>query len=226
MLTNWVKALGLVGVAGLLAGCGGGPPMEEASAPEPPPAAAEPAPPHVGSWDLASVELRDASGAALPAPDGPALGQPGAVGRLIFDGAGHFGLAIMEQGRPKYAEPTEEQAVADLYGYTAMFGIYTLDDGGNALDVRFVGSRDPRADGHDLLDAAERGGRSTDPGAARARQRRDADHGLAAHAGSGGADADARARDRLLAARAERRRHDRQSADPAGVSSSTRRRGR
>ena len=143
MQVNRVMTLGVLGVAGLLAGCGGGPPMEEAAAPEAPPAAAEPAPPHVGSWELTSVELRDAAGAVLPIPDGPALGQPGAVGRLIFDDAGHFGMAIMEQGRPKFEEPTEQQALADLYGYTAMFGLYTLDDGGDALDVRFVGSRDP-----------------------------------------------------------------------------------
>ena len=118
--------------------------MEDASAPAPPPATAPaPAPAYVGTWALASVELRDASGAALPAPDGPALGQVDAVGRLIFDNAGHFGLAIMEQGRPKYEEPTRDQAMADLYGYTAMFGTYALDDGGDALAVRFRGSRDP-----------------------------------------------------------------------------------
>ena len=143
MRTNWMHAVGLFGVAALVAGCGGGPAIEEAPAPDAPATAAEPAPPHVGTWELASVELRDASGAALPAPNGPALGQPGAVGRLIFDDAGHFGLAIMEQGRPQYEEPSEQQAMADLYGYTAMFGIYTLEEGGNALAVRLVGSRDP-----------------------------------------------------------------------------------
>ena len=144
MRKNWMRALGLFGVGALIVGCGGGPAMEDASTPAPAPATAPtPAPAHVGTWELASVELRDASGAALPAPDGPALGQPGAVGRLIFDNAGHFGLAIMEQGRPKYEEPTRDQAMADLYGYTAMFGTYALDDGGDALTVRFRGSRDP-----------------------------------------------------------------------------------
>ena len=144
MRTHWMKALGLFGVGALIVGCGGGPAMEDASAPAPPPATAPaPAPAYVGTWELASVELRDASGAALPAPDGPALGQVDAVGRLIFDNAGHFGLAIMEQGRPKYEEPTRDQAMADLYGYTAMFGTYALDDGGDALAVRFRGSRDP-----------------------------------------------------------------------------------
>ena len=142
MRAHWMKTVALFGVGALIVGCGGGPAMEDASAPAPEAPAAEPAPAHVGTWELASAELRDASGAVLPAPDGPALGQPGAVGRLIFDNAGHFGLAIMEQGRPKFEEPTEQQAVADLYGYTAMFGLYTLDDGG-PLEVRFVGSRDP-----------------------------------------------------------------------------------
>jgi hypothetical protein len=140
MRTHWMKTVGLLGLGVLIVACGGGPAPEEAPAPATAPA---PVPAHVGTWELASVELRDAGGAALPAPDGPALGQPGAVGRLIFDNAGYFGLAIMEQGRPKYAEPTLDQAVADLYGYTAMFGTYTLDDGGDALGVRFLGSRDP-----------------------------------------------------------------------------------
>ena len=143
MRTNWMRTLGLFGLGALIAGCGGGPAMEDAPAPAPDAPAAEPAPPHAGTWELTSVELRDAAGAALPAPDGPALGQPGAVGRLIFDDAGHFGLAIMEQGRPKYEEPTPDQALDDLYGYTAMFGTYALEDGGDALTVRFHGSRDP-----------------------------------------------------------------------------------
>lgn len=132
--------LAVFAVAALVAGCGGGLAPEEAAVPAPP-AAAQPAASHVGTWELESVDLRDASGAALPAPAGPALGQPGAVGRLILGDAGHFGLAIMEQGRPQYDTPTEEQAVADLYGYTAMFGTYTIDDG--ALTARFIGSRDP-----------------------------------------------------------------------------------
>ena len=144
MRTNWMKTVCLLGLGLFIVGCGGGPATEEASAPaEAPAAASEPAPAHVGTWELASVELRDAAGASVPAPDGPALGQPDAVGRLIFDDAGHFGLAIMEQGRPKFDEPTTAQALDDLYGYTALFGIYTLDDGADALAVRFVGSRDP-----------------------------------------------------------------------------------
>ena len=147
MRAHWMKTVALFGVGALIVGCGGGPAMEDASAPAPEAPAAEPAPAHVGTWELASAELRDASGAVLPAPDGPALGQPGAVGRLIFDNAGHFGLAIMEQGRPKYEDPTREQAVADLYGYTALFGTYALEDGGTALAVRFRGSRDPSLSG-------------------------------------------------------------------------------
>ena len=144
MRTHGMKTVGLFGLGVLIVACGGGPATDEASAPAPAPMpATEPAPAHVGTWELDSVEMRDAAGAALPAPDGPALGQVDALGRLIFDNAGHFGLAIMEQGRPKYEEPTWDQAMADLYGYTAMFGTYALDDGGDALTVRFRGSRDP-----------------------------------------------------------------------------------
>lgn len=146
MQAQWMKlAGGLAGLGVLVAACGG-PDTEEAPGPAsmPEEAAAAPAPPHVGTWKLASVALHDATGEVLPAPDGPALGQAGGVGRLIFDNAGHFGLAIMEQGRPKFASPTPEQAVADLHGYTALFGTYAAD---GALDVRLHGSRDPRLTG-------------------------------------------------------------------------------
>ncbi len=151
MRMNGMVTLGLLGLAGL-AGCGGGP-AEEAL----PTAPAEPAlgAAVVGTWELESVMLRDAAGAPLPAPDGPALGAPGAIGQLILDDAGHIGLAIMQQGRPRYEEPTAEQALADLDGYTAFFGTYTVDEAGSELTVRIQGSRDPGLTGASRTGAVE-----------------------------------------------------------------------
>ena len=132
-----------------LVGCGGGPgaggSSDEAEADPPPPATLSGVLP--GTWELTSIELKDASGTVMPVPEPPAFGSPGAIGQLVADAAGHIGLAIMQQGRPKYDEPTLEQAVADLGGYTALFGTYTAADASGQLTVEIQGSRDPRLTG-------------------------------------------------------------------------------
>ena len=152
MRTNYAVMLGLLGLVAGLAGCGGGP-AEEAmpEAPAGPSLSAA----VVGTWELASVELRDAAGAPLPAPAGPALGAPGAVGQLILDDAGHIGLAIMQQGGPQYEDPTPEQALADLDGYTAFFGTYSVNEAAGELTVQIRGSRDPGLTGASRSGAVE-----------------------------------------------------------------------
>ena len=152
MRTNYAVTLGLLGLVAGLGGCGGGP-AEEAM----PEAPAEPSlsAAVVGTWELASVELRDAAGAPLPAPEGPALGAPGAIGQLILDDAGHIGLSIMQQGRPQYEDPTSEQALADLDGFTAFFGTYTVDEAASELTVQIQGSRDPGLTGASRSGAVE-----------------------------------------------------------------------
>ena len=158
MRTTRMTALGLAVLAAAAGGCGGGPAPDEA-----PPVPAEADVPAlagavVGTWELASVELRDAAGALLPAPEGPALGAPGAIGQLVLGDAGHVGLAIMQQNRPQYDDPTPEQAVADLDGYAAFFGTYAVDETAGLLTVQIAGSRDPRLTGGAVTLAAEAAG--------------------------------------------------------------------
>ena len=153
MRTICAVMVGLLGLVGGLAGCGGGP-AEEAM-PEAPAEAPSPSADVVGTWELESVELRDSAGAPLPAPAGPALGAPGPTGQLILDDAGHIGLAIMQRNRPQYADPTPEQALADLDGYTAFFGTYTVDEAGGLLTVQIRGGRDPGLTGTSRTGAVE-----------------------------------------------------------------------
>lgn len=153
-----LTALGLAALAAAAGGCGGGPASDEA-----PPVPAEAAVPAlaeavVGTWELESVELRAAAGALLPPPDGPALGAPGAIGQLVLGDAGHVGLAIMQQGRPQYDDPTPEQAVADLEGYTALFGTYAVDEAAGRMTIRVAGARDPNLTGGSVTLAVEASG--------------------------------------------------------------------
>ena len=152
MRTNCAVTLGLLGLVAGLAGCGGGPAEEVMPAAPAGPSLADAV---VGTWELESVELRDAAGAPLPAPEGPALGAPGAIGQLILDADGHIGLAIMQQGRPQYEDPTPEQAVADLDGFTAFFGTYAVDEAVGELTVEIQGSRDPGLTGASRSGAVE-----------------------------------------------------------------------
>lgn len=150
-----LTALGLAVLAAAAGGCGGGGPAPDEAPPVPEadvPALADAV---VGTWELASVELRDAAGALLPAPEGPVLGAPGAIGQLVLGGAGHVGLAIMQQNRPRYEEATPEQALADVEGYTAFFGTYAVDETAGLLTVEIAGSRDPRLTGASHAGAVE-----------------------------------------------------------------------
>lgn len=100
-----------------------------------------------GTWELEAIELKNASGDPIPAPAPPAFGSEGAIGQLMADAEGHIGLAVMQQGRPAYEDPTPEQAAADVGGYTALFGTYEVMDASGLLTVQIRGSRDPRLTG-------------------------------------------------------------------------------
>ncbi|MEE2636547.1 MAG: lipocalin-like domain-containing protein [Acidobacteriota bacterium] len=112
----------------------------------------------VGAWELVSVEQRDATGDLLPPPEAPAFGAAGAMGLLVCDATGHLGLAIMQEGRPSYEDPTPEEALVDLEGYTGIFGTYTVNETEGALNVHVQGSRDPRLTGTEQVWLATREG--------------------------------------------------------------------
>ena len=162
MRTISVAVLGLLGLVVSISGCGAGPTTEEVPALSAEMSGASADAPGsslkddlVGTWGLSSVELRDAAGLLLPPPEAPGFGSPGAIGLLICDTAGHIGLAIMQQNRPKYEQPTPEEAMADLEGYTAFFGTYTVNETDGLVTAHIQGSRDPRLTGTEQTRAVE-----------------------------------------------------------------------
>ena len=100
-----------------------------------------------GTWELVSIDLKDASGDPMPAPAPPGFGSGGATGQLVAGRDGFIGLAIMQQGRTKGEELSPEEAVTDVDAYTAMFGTYSVVDSSNLVTVQIQGSRDPRLTG-------------------------------------------------------------------------------
>lgn len=115
-----------------------------------------------GTWELVSVERRDATGDRLARTEAPVLQAAGATGLLVFDATGYLGLAIMQDGRPSYEEPTPEEAMADLEGYTGVFGTYTVNETEEALNIHVRGSRDPRLTGtNQVWQAIKEGDRLT-----------------------------------------------------------------
>ena len=84
MRTLSVAALGVFGLVVSIGGCGAGPTTEEVPAPSTEMAAASADASGsslkdglIGTWELSSVELRDAAGVLLPPPEAPAFGAPG-----------------------------------------------------------------------------------------------------------------------------------------------------
>lgn len=100
-----------------------------------------------GTWELESIQLKDASGDPLPAREPPAFGSAGAVGQMIADAEGFVGLTIMQLDRPKGENITPDEALTDLGGYTALFGTYTVTDPSSLVTIQIQGSRDPRLTG-------------------------------------------------------------------------------
>lgn len=101
----------------------------------------------VATWELVRVELRDPARGVLPAPEPPAFGSAGAIGQAVLDDAGRIGVAIMQQGRTKGGQLSPKEALADLEGYTAFFGTYTVNEADGLIAVHFEGHRDPRLTG-------------------------------------------------------------------------------
>ena len=53
----------------------------------------------------------------------------------------------MQQNRPKYEQPTPEEARADLEGYSAFCGTGTVNETDGVVTAHIQGSRDPRLTG-------------------------------------------------------------------------------
>src|SRR5262245_47822322 len=79
----------------------------------------------VGTYELVTTEIKDpATGKWSPTP------RFNSNGYIIYAETGHMGVHIMPKVRPRFAanQPTPEEAVAALRGYTAYFGSFTVSD--------------------------------------------------------------------------------------------------
>ncbi len=103
----------------------------------------------VGTWKLARIELLGPGGEVLPAPAPPSFGSPGPIGVMFYGPGGHFGVTIMQSGRPRYAgaQPTPEEAKKALAGFIAYFGTYGADAASRTLTHHVEGSLHPNDTG-------------------------------------------------------------------------------
>ena len=77
------------------------------------------------------------------------------TGLLIYDADGHVALAIMQSGRAKGDQPTLEEAIADLDGYRAGFGTFSVNEAESTVTTHVQGARDPRLTGTDRTSGVE-----------------------------------------------------------------------
>jgi lipocalin-like protein len=94
----------------------------------------------VGTWRLVGIETRDAKGQVVPSA------QPGnRTGYIIYDPSGYMAVALMPAGRKKYAgaQPTDEEAMAAMSGYTAYFGKFIVNEAEQSVTHRLEGSLNP-----------------------------------------------------------------------------------
>jgi len=112
----------------------------------------------VGAWRLLSVERLGPTGAALPARPAPHFGSANPVGLMVHGPRGHFGVSIMQSGRPPYAgaQPTPEEAKAAFDGFLAFFGTYSATD--QSLTHRVEGGLNPNDAGSERVNVVERRG--------------------------------------------------------------------
>jgi hypothetical protein len=94
--------------------------------------------PLVGTWRLVSSS------------------SPSAVGLMMYDSAGYFGLALMQPGRQKYAgsEPTSSEAKAAFESFASFFGTYSVKQPGTVA-FHLDGSLDPNQTNSDHTSAYE-----------------------------------------------------------------------
>ena len=155
MRSNRIAALVVCGLVMFTMGCSEGPPTDESSATS----AEMPTELRdantsalkdqlIGTWELSAIERRDADGVLLPAPEPPAFGSPNPKGLLIYDADGHVALAIMQSGRAKGDQPTMEEAIADLDGYRAGFGTFSVNEAERYRDHTRAGCSRSTSDRH------------------------------------------------------------------------------
>src|SRR3954468_13567158 len=130
--------LALLVATGLLTSLDVAPDAAQGTAPNRPAATGSLKDRFVGTWKLASVETRNAKGEVIP----PAANAGKPTGYIIYDPAGNMAVSIYPVTRKKYvgAQPTAEEAMAALTGYTAHSGTFTVHEKAQAVTHHLEGS--------------------------------------------------------------------------------------
>ena len=106
---------------------------------------ADPRSQFAGAWSLTRMERRDADGELLAPPLEDRLGY------LIYDAAGYMAVTLMLPDREPYSEggPTEEEALAELGGFTSYFGPFSVNEAEGYVTHHLEGSLNPGSVGAD-----------------------------------------------------------------------------
>ena len=96
----------------------------------------------VGTWKLANIERRNASGEVIEPTSAASADR---TGYLIYGASGYMAVSIMPVGRKKYAgaQPTDDEAKAAISGYAAYFGTFTINEADSSVTHHLQGSLNP-----------------------------------------------------------------------------------
>jgi len=102
----------------------------------------------LGTWTLVSIDYVGQDGSRFQT-----FGHD-PKGIAIFDGSGHYIIAVMRSDRPKFAvndrlKGTEEENRATAQGTITYFGTYSVSEADRAIVIHIVGSSFPNWNGSD-----------------------------------------------------------------------------
>ena len=93
----------------------------------------------VGTYRLVFTEVKDAKGQWSRTPNFNSIGY------ITYADTGHMGVHIMPRNRARFAEnqPTPDEALAAIRGYTAYFGPFTVDENRKIVTHHRIGTIRP-----------------------------------------------------------------------------------
>ena len=141
--------MGLV-LAGVVTGCQSSESMSSMDATDAMPEVVDARTLFGGTWKLVRVERYDQRGELLPDFVHQEIGQPGALGYLMYDGERM--AAVVQQAERVVSVSdvvTPEEALAAVESYSAYFGSYSVDTENRYVMNQVLGSLNPRGAGGD-----------------------------------------------------------------------------
>ena len=96
----------------------------------------------VGTYRLVTIEVKNGGGKWIQTPGFSSLGY------ITYSDSGYMGVHIMPKNRPQYAgtEPTPEEALQLIQGYSAYFGPYVVNEREKVVIQKRVGQINPGGD--------------------------------------------------------------------------------